>query len=272
MKLSYSTIACPEWSLEQALAAVPRYGYDGLELNLLDGERLPPNLAPEARRRVREQFGRSRIPLCCLDTPLRIAQPDPAARAQAVRDGLAYLEMAAEWGAPAMRVFGSPPAGTPMPAAIEAAAEALAPLAERGAQLGVAVALETHDAFHASRDVMRALEQAPGQGAGALWDVYGPHVAGEAPADTASRLAGRILHAHINDGRPEAQAADGWQVTFLGEGQVPVFAALQAMRNVGYAGWLSVEWVKKWIPSLPEPEFALPQHAAVLRKYLAELT
>jgi len=269
MKLAYSTIACPTWTLEEALAAVPRYGYDGLELNLLDGERVPPDQEPEARRRVRERLARSSVPLCCLDTPVRVAQPDREAREQAVRHGRAYLEMAADWGAPVMRIFGTPPAGTPMPEAIAAAAEALAALAERGQQLGVAVALETHDAFHASADVAQALAHAPG--AGALWDVYGPHIAGETPMEAARRLARWLRHVHINDGHPTAQGKEDWTVTLLGEGEIPVQDALQAMRNAGYDGWISVEWVKKWIPELQEPEIALPQHAAVLRKYLAEL-
>jgi hypothetical protein len=32
-----------------------------------------------------------------------------------------------------------------------------------------------------------------------------------------------------------------------------------------------VEWEKKWHPDLAEPEVALPQHADLLREYLAAL-
>jgi fatty-acyl-CoA synthase len=46
---------------------------------------------------------------------------------------------------------------------------------------------------------------------------------------------------------------------------------LAALQGVGYAGWLAVEWEKKWHPDLAEPEIALPQHAEVLRGYLAQL-
>lgn len=34
---------------------------------------------------------------------------------------------------------------------------------------------------------------------------------------------------------------------------------------------LAVEWEKKWHPEIAEPEVALPQHAEVLREYLASV-
>ena len=49
MKLAFTTLACPNWSLEQAVAAARQYGYEGLELRLLDGELLRPDLDIEAR-------------------------------------------------------------------------------------------------------------------------------------------------------------------------------------------------------------------------------
>jgi sugar phosphate isomerase/epimerase len=42
LKLASSNLAAPDWSLERTLAAVSEYGYDGLELRLLDGEPIEP--------------------------------------------------------------------------------------------------------------------------------------------------------------------------------------------------------------------------------------
>jgi sugar phosphate isomerase/epimerase len=39
MKLAFTTLACPGWSLDQAVAAARQYGYEGLELRLIDGDR-----------------------------------------------------------------------------------------------------------------------------------------------------------------------------------------------------------------------------------------
>src|SRR3982751_99678 len=112
MKLAFSTLGCPSWTLEQAVDAARRDGYEGLELRLLDGEVLRSDLDIEARRRVRALCVDDGLPIVCVDTSVRIAQPDPAARAEQIRDGLAFLELAAGWDAPLIRVFGGPPDGT----------------------------------------------------------------------------------------------------------------------------------------------------------------
>ena len=271
MRLAFTTLACPGWTLEQAAAAGRAAGYEGLELRLLDGEVVGPTLDAAGRRRVREVCAAEGLALVCLDTSVRIAQPDAGEREQQLRDGIAMLEMAAELGAPMIRVFAGPPQGTALDEAVRGAAACLAPLAEKGRELGVAVALETHDAFCDSSTVARVLEQVPGESAGALWDLLHPYRIGESPDLTLSRLGGRLLHVHIKDGRPPAGGGSNWDLTLLGEGAVPTREILAALRVAGYDGWLAVEWEKKWHPELAEPEVALPQHAEKLREYLAAL-
>ena len=271
MKLAFTTLACPGWSLEQAVAAARQYGYEGLELRLLDGELVRSDLDIDTRRRVRELCTDSGLPIVCVDTSVKIAQPDPAARAEQIRDGLAFLELAAGWDAPLIRVFGGPPEGTDPTTARDAAIECLAPLAERGRALGVAVALETHDAFSGSAIVADVLATAPAEGAGALWDTLHPFRVGDTLDQTIANMRDRLLHVHIKDGRRPADGGPNWDLTLLGEGDVPIRDILAALRALGYDGWLSVEWEKKWHPELAEPELALPQHATLLREYLAGL-
>ncbi len=269
MKLAFTTLACPSWTLEQAVAAARQYGYEGLELRLLDGELLRSDLDTTGRRRVRELCTDAGLPIVCVDTSVKIAQPDPAARAEQIRDGLAFLELAAGWDAPLIRVFGGPPDGTDTAAARDAAIECLTPLAERGRALGVAVALETHDAFAGSAIVADVLASTPAAGAGVLWDILHPFRVGDTLDQTIANLRSRLLHVHIKDGRRPADGGPNWDLTLLGEGDVPTRDILAALNTIGYNGWLSVEWEKKWHPELAEPELALPQHAALLREYLA---
>jgi sugar phosphate isomerase/epimerase len=271
MKLAFTTLACPDWTLEQAVAAAQRHGYAGIELRLLDGELLRPDLDATARRRVREVCATAGLPIVCVDTSVRIAQPDPAEREAQVLAGLAFLELAATWESPLIRVFGGPPADTPADAATAAAAECLAPLAERGHALGVAVALETHDAFSGSATVADVLAHVPGPGAGVLWDTLHPFRVGDTLDETITNLRDRLLHVHVKDGRRPADGGPNWKLTLLGEGEVPMRDILAALRRAGYAGWLAVEWEKKWHPELDEPEVALPQHAEALRAYLAAI-
>jgi sugar phosphate isomerase/epimerase len=271
MKLAFTTLSCPDWSLEQAVEAARRYGYEGIELRLLDGELLRPDLDGAAQRRVRAVCAAAGLPIICVDTSVKIAQPDAAARAAQVRDGLAWLDLAASWDAPMIRVFGGPPAGTPDSTAQTAAAECLAPLVERGRALGVAVALETHDAFSRSDTVRAVLDRLTGPGAGVLWDTLHPYRFGESIAETLGRIGDQLLHVHLKDGARPADGGVEWRLTLLGQGDVPIRDILTALRRASYSGWLSIEWEKKWHPELAEPEVALPQHADVLRTYLATL-
>lgn len=52
---------------------------------------------------------------------------------------------------------------------------------------------------------------------------------------------------------------------------MPVRELLQLLDGGGYAGWISVEWEKRWHPEIEEPEVALPQHLSLLSKWLTEL-
>jgi sugar phosphate isomerase/epimerase len=271
MKLAFTTLACPNWTLEQAADAAKRYGYEGLELRLLDGELLQPTMDAEARQRVRKVSADTGIPIMCVDTSVRIAQPDPSERAKQTRDGLAFLEIAAEWGAPFIRVFGGPPEGTAEADAISGATECLAALAKRGRELGVSAVLETHDAFCRSMTVMQIMNQVPGPGAGVLWDIMHPSRMGELAPDTLARFGDRLQHVHVKDGRRPADGGVNWDLTLLGEGEIPTRDILAALKKGGYTGWLSVEWEKKWHPEIEEPEVALPQHVEVLKEYLQGL-
>jgi sugar phosphate isomerase/epimerase len=271
MKLAFSTLACPTWSWERAIAAAQEYGYSGLEVRILDGQLLSTDLNQETRQRVRKTSAVAGIPILSVDTTVCIAQPEPAAREIQVRDGLAYLELAAEWESPTVRVFGYPPEGTSEMQAEQAAVACLQPLAKRGQELGVSIALETHDAFGSVASVSRILNQVGTAGAGMIWDIMNTYTYGEPLTESIHRLGSYLKHIHVKDGRRPASSGAEWECCLLGQGSVPIREALKRLHAAGYGGWLSVEWEKKWQPQLEEPEVALPQYAALLQNYLAEL-
>lgn len=272
MKLAFTTLACPDWTLEQCIEAAQRYGYEGLELRLLDGEVISSNLNSEQRQRIRIGASRAGIPIIGLDTSVRIAQPHTQSRTEQIREGIALLELAHDLEVPIIRVFAGPPVETTEAEAVSSAVATLEPLVLRGHELGISIALETHDAFSSSALVAQVLKQVRDPSIGALWDFLHPYRLGESPQQTVQQLSGHLLHIHIKDGqRPQEQETE-WTLTLLGEGDVPTQDMLTALRATGYDGWLSVEWEKKWHPELAGAEVALPQHAATLRAYLGELS
>ncbi len=263
MRLAFTTLACPEWTLEQAAEAAGRYGYEGLELRLLDGELVTPALSADQQARVRRVCADAGLALCCLDTSLKVA--DPAA---SLDEGYGYLDLAAALGSPLIRVFGGAPNDEPLATAAARAGERLAALAERGRTVGVRVALETHDSFAAGASVAAALAAVGDDYVGALWDTLHPVRVGETAEETLDLIGARLLHMHIKDGNVQPNINE---CRLLGEGTVPVQEILRALATGGYQGWLAVEWEKKWQPQIADPEIALPQYAETLRTYLREL-
>ncbi|MCA1670166.1 MAG: sugar phosphate isomerase/epimerase [Thermomicrobia bacterium] len=271
IKLAYSTLACPTWSLDEMIDATKRYGFDGIEMRLLDGEIVPPDLPADDRERVATACKAAGVPICCLDTSLRIAQSatNADARRAAQRDAAAYLELAAAWGAPLIRVFGGEPEDGRSPAEVVGPmADLLGTIGQRAEHLGVGIALETHDFFSATPDVMRVLDQVQNRHVGVLWDTHHPYRMGEAVAETYERVVSRLLHVHVKDARKDERERTGWKLVLLGEGEVPVAETVTYLRSVGYDKWIAVEWEKKWHPEIEPPEIALPHDGALLRAWL----
>jgi fatty-acyl-CoA synthase len=268
-KLAFSTLGCPGWSLDQVVRAAREYGYDGVELRLLDGEIINADLPASERKRIRDTFAAASLPVCCLDTSIRVAADGDLEATSA--DLRAFIALAREIDAPFVRVFGGEsPADWSPAATFDRAAAVLNGAAADAEAAGVAVVLETHDAFASAKSVAEVLRRAPSKAIGALWDTHHPYRMGEQPDEVLDLLGDRILHVHVKDARRNDAARTGWDLLLLGEGEVPVRDSLAALRRRGYDGWIAVEWEKKWHPHIPEPEIAFPQHSALLRQWLGE--
>ena len=248
-RIAFSNLAAPTWSLERTLDAVGEYGYDGLELRLLDGEPIDPLSVDEAAHRV---LSRMTVPLVSLDTSIQLAQPFE-------RELSAAVELALDWGAPTVRVFGGESQD------LDDIARRLEPALARVAETEVTVALETHDGFSSASRVAELMRRVDSPSFAAVWDVHHPYRTGESPEDVVCALGTRIHLVHVKDAR---RKGDDWKLVALGEGEVPVRESLAALDAVGYNGWLTVEWEKRWHPDLAEPEVALPRELETLKRWL----
>lgn len=262
MRLAFSTLACPDWPLERVLAAAVRYGYDGIELRIVDGELVSPAMSDAQRGRTKRAIADVGLAVCCVDTSFEIANPDAS-----IDEALAYVELAAELDGPMIRLFAGAPDDEAWRATIARTAERLAALGERGRALGVTIGLETHDSFATGEVLADVLSGAP-QEVGVIWDTLNPIVAGEPPDRTFAAIADRVVHVHIKDGGVPPDLEEN---RLLGQGRVPVGAIVGMLARRGYDGWLSVEWEKKWQPAIADADIALPWYADRVRAMLAEL-
>jgi sugar phosphate isomerase/epimerase len=267
MRIAFSTLAFPAASLATAVSLGRSWGYTGVELRLIDGELIDPAMPAAARAAVKRTTAAAGLPIVAVDSSVRLTADDPGPEL------LRFLELASDWESPLVRVFGGTLDGEPAArrAQVEAGARVLEAAIPAAGRLGVAIGLETHDAFSASVQVAGLLAMVESPWAGAVWDSDHPHRVGERPDEVYRQLAGRLLLAQVKDARRDAARADGWQLVLLGEGEVPVREILGLLDGGGYRGWISVEWEKRWHPEIEEPEVALPQHLELLGSWLHDL-
>ena len=268
MKLAYSTLACPRWTVEEAVAAAVRYGYDAIEWRLADGEIIEPDTPQSVRRRLREVSADNGIANACLDTSCRVVQASPEERTAVIEAAQRMIDMAVELGTSLLRVFGGPlPDGTTRSMLLAPTAEVLHAICTYAAERDITVVLETHDAWSTSVDVLKLTQAAASPAARVLWDIHHTFRAGEAPAQSVALLGSAIAHVHVKDGRPNGSSPGTWELCLLNEGTVPLREACSALRHSGYDGYLSLEWEKKWHPEIAEPEIALPQAISWLQSF-----
>lgn len=243
-------------------------GYEGIELRLLGGNVIDPVADRAALRLAVEECRERTIEVCAFDTSCCLNRDVPERRRQV--DVLCrWIDRASELDVLIVRVFGGddPSGACEAVSRVADALDRVAPVAE---QAGIRVCLETHDAFSSAREVAQVLQRVPSPAVAALWDSHHPYRMGETADEVASCLNGRIAHVHVKDARHTGD--DAWELTLLGHGEVPVKDQLRVLERLGYIGYVSVEWEKKWNPRLAEPEDALPQHIAQLGHWMDDLS
>jgi sugar phosphate isomerase/epimerase len=273
VKFAYSTLACPHWTVEEAVDAAVRYGYDAVEWRLADGEIIAPDTPEMVLRRIRDGCAGNGIAVACLDSSCRVVQETPQERANTIEAAQRMTDIATAIGAPFLRVFGGHvPQGMTRKAMIEPTAQVLNAIGTFATERGITIVLETHDDWSQSMDALE-LVQTANSNISILWDIHHTYRSGESPDQSVAELGKSIAYVHVKDGCPQGSQAgtqEEWELCLISEGVVPLREAFAALKREGYDGYLSLEWEKKWHPNIAEPEVALPQALPWLQRFWQE--
>jgi sugar phosphate isomerase/epimerase len=266
-RIAFSTLAFPDATLATAVSLGRSWGYTGVELRLVDGELIEGSMPAAARAEVKRTVAAAGLPIVAVDSSIRLTSDDPGPELRQ------FLELASDWKAPLVRVFGGalPDDGDARRSRLANAARVLDAAVGDAERLGVAIGVETHDAFSASSVVAELLDMVESEWVGAVWDSHHPHRVGDRPAEVYRNIGRRTLLAQVKDARRAPARDGGWQLVLLGEGEVPVREMLRLLAAGGYEGWISVEWEKRWHAEIEEPQVALPQHLKLLDTWMQEL-
>ena len=252
MKLAFSTLGCPGWSWEEIYATAKDLGLNGIEIRGLENEMF----APEAKPFRQENFDKTmamlkagKMELPMLTSGANLA--DRENRGRYLTEGKSYIDLAQRTGASFVRVLGDlapSPSGFVDLTLVKAN---YLDLCEYAADKGVHVLIETNGVLADSNVMASFMEGVDHPNAGVLWDIHHPwRFFHEAPEDTVSRIGRYVQYVHIKD-----SVMKNGQVSYrmLGYGDLPVLDMLKQLHALGYDGYVSLEWVKRWNPDLQEP-------------------
>ncbi|MEK7765987.1 MAG: sugar phosphate isomerase/epimerase family protein, partial [bacterium] len=266
-KLSFTTLGCPDWTLDDIAKHAKAYGYDGVELRTApDGNHISPDAPRAEAERVGKKLRDAGAPVMSVMGYCRFAFTDPkeVAENQALMRKL--IPLAQALGAPYIRTFGGQfPKGADRAAITRTVGEALKPLAVEAAAAGVKIGMETHDDWCSGDLVMQVVRMVNSSAFGMVYDIHNAFHSGIEPWDvTYAKVKDHILYCHLKDGYRDAGGA--LHYVMLGAGELPVQDILARFKRDGFSSYFSLEWEKKWHAELDAPERAFPQFPIKLRR------
>ncbi len=262
-RIAFSTLACPQWTWETVIEQARAMGYDGLEWRGGEQGHVNPSWTTSQRAALKRRMDQAQLVSLAVTSYTSFTSDDPRVRALNVESLQQHLELAADIGAPYVRVFlGELAKGQSFESVQSQIIECLSAALPHAHATGVGMAIEHHDDFVRTAALVPFLSALDDPYVGAVWDIANAWSAGESPEAGARNLAGRIAYVQVKDGTGQRPH---WQLMPVGAGQVPLARALEQLRAQDYAGGFSVEWEYAWHPELPPPEGALPQALRFLR-------
>lgn len=277
MKLSFSTLGCPDWSFDTIIRRAKEYGFDAIGIRGIMGEMdltKIPELGEERRDDTLRQLADAGLAISMMLTSVKLSSPDPDERRGNIEDGKANVDLTQAVGCSMIRVYGGRIAdGVKRSDADRWVAEGMKELADYGGKHGVYIAIETHDDYTDTRIVREVIEKADNEFARVLWDVHHPYrTEGQSMRECWDNIGTYTVDTHFKDSYPTDEDESGFKYGLLGEGDVPILEAMQLLSDGGYDGYYTLEWEKKWKPYLPAPEVGFPQYVDKMKEYRNRLT
>jgi sugar phosphate isomerase/epimerase len=270
MKLSFTTLGCPDWTLRQIVENAAQMGYDGVDLRGLQDE-IDVSKTREFTtdlNATKALFADHGVALSGIAISARYAVVDAAEKERHFDETRRNMELAARLGAHILRVYGGKvPEGHTVDSIMPTLVENLRQIGDEAEQFDVTLALETHDDWTDSAVFARLMAEVDHPRVRVLWDLHHPfRTNGEPPQVTYANLAPYTVSIHVKDSVPNP--GGGHTYVLLGEGDVPLKAMLDMLTEGGYDGYAILEWEKRWHPELAEPEVAFPQYVSKMREWL----
>lgn len=271
MKIAFSTVGCPEMSLEEVAHNAARWGYQGVELRVspagvgaMPVASDPMKADPKAMHDLFEDVG---VDLVSFATGVRFDEAvwPPVvghlfANAETgVPETKAVIDQAERAGAFFVRVFGHQlPGGEPKAWGLRRVADRLLLASQTARNTRVRLLIENSGSFSRAADLSALYGSVNSPYLWMSYNIIAAVLDGECPVPTVQGLIDGLKVVKVGD-----IGEDGRPVP-LGTGKLPVERFMAFLQEIGYPGWVVYEYPKLWRPELGETAGVLEDAAAKL--------
>ena len=183
MKLSFSTLGCPDFSWTDIYSLAKDFGFRGIEMRGLGGDIFSVHAAPfkaENLEATKAQLKRLRLEKCCLSSGCALRFPER--HEETIAELKEYIELAHALGTPYIRVLGDLTAEITTDFDDNYVIEPMKKLAPIAEAAGVTLLIETNGVYSDTSRLADVLAAIGSDNVAALWDFKHPYsFAGEAP-------------------------------------------------------------------------------------------
>ena len=266
MNIAFSTLCCPNYDWEEIYSMAKDFGFDGIEVREIKDEIASSPFSVENCQKTADKLNRLGIEIPCLATGSCLKFADK--REQNIAEIEKYIRVAKVIGAKYIRILAdlnAEPEGEVDDNVILEELKALVPMAEK---MDVTLLVETNGVYGDTKRLCNLLNAIASDHVGALWDVHHPYrYFGETPQTTLANLGAYIKHVHVKD-----SVCENSQVVYkmMGEGDVPIDDVMFSLRSINYEGYITLEWVKRWMPELTDAGIVIPHFMNFMQNYIAQ--
>ncbi len=267
MKLSFSTLGCPDFEWSDIYAMAKDFGFGGIEVRGLRNEMFSIHAKPFTDKYIDQTvqtLKRMHLEVPCLSTGcvLKDAETWPETKAEIIE----YIHLASHLGAKYIRLLGDRNADVEGPVDDDQVLFALMEVLPFAEEKGVTLLVETNGVYADTARLHELLIRTKSDSVGALWDMHHPYrFMNEKPETTVQNLGMYIKHVHIKDSVMEG---DKVRYRMMGEGDLPVAQMVRALDSINYEGYISLEWLRAYAPDLESAGIVFPHFANYMEQFL----
>lgn len=250
MKLSFMTFVCPTWTMDKIATFAREAGYDGVEIRVDAKHRhdLSSASSAEVRRQTKKLFADEGVEIAAVATSVHLANPNPDKHQANLDSARANLDLAADLGAPVVRMFAGGGIPKLTPEAARQVAAAFDEVGEHAKGSSSCPILECgHDIIKAASEAGEVIRQVRTPNFGVLWNTS---TMDDVTFDT---LKERLRHFHVHD-------------EVLQPGNTNLVGLARRVKGIGFQGFVSLEIIR----NQDLPEDLLKQTAVELKRQIAE--